>query len=182
MARIAMIEKKTDLAPEHHATYDSIAATRGVVRGPFLALFHSPEIAARTEHLGAYIRFQSTLDTKIVELTALAAARELECKHEWGAHIEHAQKAGIPIETIRAIHQHKGPEHYSSEDAQILSFVQELLRTHRVSEPTFQALYARLGERGLVELTATIGYYAMLACTLNALDVVSVTIPDDLKI
>ena len=31
-----------------------------------------------------------------------------------------------------------------------------------MSEPTFQALYARLGERGLVELTATIGYYAML--------------------
>jgi len=56
------------------------------------------------------------------------------------------------------------------------------LRTHRVSETTFQALYARLGERGLVELTATIGYYAMLACTLNALDLVSVTIPDDLKI
>lgn len=182
MARIAMIEKKADLAPEHHATYDSIASTRGVVRGPFPALFHSPEIAARTEHLGAYIRFQSTLDTKVVELTALAAARELECKHEWGAHIEHAQKAGIPVATIRAIHQRRGPEHYSSEDAQVISFVHELLRTHRVSEPTFQALYARLGERGLVELTATIGYYAMLACTLNALDVVSVTIPDDLKI
>ena len=182
MARIATVEKRTDLPPEYHATYDAIAATRGIVRGPFLALFHSPEIAARTAHLGAYIRFQSALDPKVVELTAPAAARELECKHEWGAHIEHAQRAGIPLETIRAVHQRRGPEDYSSEDAQIISFVQELLRTHRVSEPTFQALYARLGERGLVELTATVGYYAMLACTLNALDVVSVTIPDDLKI
>jgi 4-carboxymuconolactone decarboxylase len=32
-------------------------------------------------------------------------------------------------------------------------------------------LRARLGVPGVVELTATIGYYAMLACTLNAFDV-----------
>ena len=51
-----------------------------------------------------------------------------------------------------------------------------------MSEPTFQALFARLDVGGLVELTATIGYYAMLACTLNAFDVVSVNPPDDLKI
>jgi hypothetical protein len=39
-----------------------------------------------------------------------------------------------------------------------------------------------LGERGLVELTATIGYYAMLACTLNAFDVVTTTAPEEFKI
>jgi hypothetical protein len=39
-----------------------------------------------------------------------------------------------------------------------------------------------LGEKGLVEVTATIGYYAMLACTLNAFDVVTATGPEDLQI
>jgi hypothetical protein len=29
-------------------------------------------------------------------------------------------------------------------------------------------LQARLGREGLVDLTATIGYYAMIACALNA--------------
>ena len=110
------------------------------------------------------------------------SARELECKHEWAAHVNHAQKAGIPLETIQAIHQRKGPEHFSSDDAQIISYVRELLRSRRASETTFQALYGRLGERGLVELTATIGYYAMLACTLNAFDVFTAPAPDDLKI
>ncbi len=94
----------------------------------------------------------------------------------------HAQKAGIPLETIRAIHQRQGAENFSSEDAQIISFVREILQAHRVSETTFQALFARLDVRGLVELTATVGYYAMLACTLNAFDVASVNPPDDLKI
>lgn len=182
MARIATIQSKEDLAPEHQAVYDSIVASRGVVGGPFLALLHSPELAQRTAHLGSYVRFESSLDRKLIELAALTAARELECKHEWNAHANHAQKAGIPLETIRAIQQKKGPEHFSSEDAQIISYVQELLRSHRASEATFQALYGRLGEKGLVELTATIGYYAMLACTLNAFDLVTATGPEDLKI
>ena len=182
MARIPLIESKDQLPPEHHGTYDAIARSRGVVRGPFAALLHSPDLAGRTAHLGSYIRFESKLDPRILELAALAAARELECKHEWAAHVTHAAKAGISRETIRALHQRKTPENFSFEDSQIVSCVQELLRSHRLSEPTFQALYARLGEQGLVELTATIGYYAMLACTLNAFDVVSVEPPEELRI
>lgn len=182
MARIALIEKKESLAPEHQPVYDAIAKSRGVVRGPFAALLHSPPLAERTAHLGSYVRFESQLDPKIVELAALATARELECKHEWGAHVAHAAEAGISRETIRAVHQRKGPENFPFEEAQIVSCVQELVRSHRLSEPTFQALYARLGERGLVELVATIGYYAMVACTLNAFDVVSAQAPEELKI
>jgi 4-carboxymuconolactone decarboxylase len=182
MARIATIQCKEDLAPEDRAVYDAIAASRGVVGGPFIALLHSPELAQRTAHLGSYVRFESSLDRKIIEFAALATARELDCKHEWIAHVNHAQKIGIPSETIRAIYEKKGPEHFSSEDAQIISYVQELLRAHRASEATFQALYSRLGEKGLVELTATVGYYAMVACTLNAFDVVTATGAEEFKI
>jgi 4-carboxymuconolactone decarboxylase len=182
MARIATIDKKEDLAPGHRSVYEAISQSRGAVGGPFVALLHSPELALRTAEVGRYLRFEGVLDKKVVELATLAAARELECKHEWAAHIVYAQNAGVPMETIRAIHQRKGMEHFSSEDAQIISYVQELLRSRRASEPTFQALYARLGERGLVELTATIGYYAMLACVLTGFDLVTTHPPDDLKI
>jgi 4-carboxymuconolactone decarboxylase len=182
MARIATITKKEQLDAAGQKVYDAIAQSRGVVGGPWLALLHSPELAQRTMHLGAYVRFESTLDHKMIEFTALVAARELDCKHEWAAHVNHGQKAGIPMETIRAVHQKKGAETFSSEDAQIVSFVREMIHDHRVSEPTFQAIYARFGEKGMVELTATIGYYAMLACTLNTFDVYTFTPPADLKI
>ena len=52
MARIATIAKKEDLAPEHQKVYDAIAQSRGVVGGPWLALLHSPEMAARTAASG----------------------------------------------------------------------------------------------------------------------------------
>jgi 4-carboxymuconolactone decarboxylase len=182
MARIATITKREELAPENQNVFDSIAQSRGVVGGPWLALLHSPELAQRTQHLGSYVRFESILDHKIVEFTALVSARELDSKHEWAAHIIHGQKAGISMETIRAVYEKKGTESFSSEDAQIVSFVREMIQTHRVSEPTFQAIYGRFGEKGMVELTATVGYYAMLACTLNTFDLYTFTPPDDLKI
>lgn len=182
MARIPLIEKKESLAPEQQPVYDAIAQSRGQVRGPFSALLHSPPVAERTAHLGTYIRFESQLDPKVVELAALAAARELECRHEWAAHVMHAQKAGIRLETIRIIHERKAPAGLELDEALLVSYVQELLRSHRVSEPTFQAVLGRLGVKGLVELTATVGYYAMLACTLNAFEVVHVSPPEDLRI
>jgi 4-carboxymuconolactone decarboxylase len=182
MARIATIDKKEDLAPQDQNVYDTIAQSRGAVGGPWRALLHSPELAQRTMHLGSYVRFESSLDRRLLELSALVAARELECKHEWAAHIGHAEKAGIPMETLRAVHERKGAEHFTAEDAQVVSFVREILRSHRVSEATFQALYARLGEKGFVELAATVGYYAMLACTLNTFDVYTATAPKDLEI
>ncbi len=182
MARIATVDSKESLAPQDRAIYDTIQRSRGVVGGPWLALLHSPQLALRTAHLGSYVRFESTLERRLLELAALATAREFDCKHEWGAHVNHGQQVGLSLETIRSIHQKKGPEHFSSEDAQVISYVHELLRSHRASEATFQALYARLGEQGLVELTATIGYYAMLACTLNAFDVATSTAPEEFSI
>ena len=55
-----------------------------------------------------------------------------------------------------------------AEDAQIIDFTRQLLREHRVDDTTFAALRQRCGERGLLELTGSIGYYAMLAMTVNA--------------
>lgn len=182
MARIATIDKKEDLKPEDQKIYDAIAQSRGVVGGPWKALLHSPELAQRTMHLGSYVRFESTLDHKVIEFAALVSARELDCKHEWGAHVNHAQKAGISMDVIRAVYEKRSVETFSTEDAQLVSFVREMIQNHRVSESTFQAIYGRFGEKGMVELTATIGYYAMLACTLNTFDVFTATPPDDMKI
>src|SRR5437763_15537919 len=103
MARIATIDKKEELAPEFHNIYDAIAQSRGVVGGPFLALLHSPELAWRTAQLGSYVRFESSLDHKVIELPALAAPRELDCKHGWAAHVNHAQEAGIRLDSSRSI-------------------------------------------------------------------------------
>ena len=47
----------------------------------------------------------------------------------------------------------------------------ELLRDHRASDAAYQRVLTAHGVAGIVELTALIGYYAMVALTLNAHDI-----------
>jgi 4-carboxymuconolactone decarboxylase len=46
-----------------------------------------------------------------------------------------------------------------------------LLRQHHASDATYERVLAAYGTAGIVELTALIGYYAMVALTLNAHDI-----------
>jgi 4-carboxymuconolactone decarboxylase len=46
--------------------------------------------------------------------------------------------------------------------------IKELYATRRVSDRAYKAVHAVLGDTGMVELVGLLGYYAMVAMTLNA--------------
>ncbi len=171
MARIQGIEKKEDLAPEHQSVFDSIVKSRGKVQGPFSMLLHSPELANRVAHLGAHVRFEMGLPQRLKELVILAVARELDCRFEWSVHAGHARAAGIPEVSIQALRERKVPPGLTAEDAAVCRYVQELLRSNRVSGPTFATMEKSLGVAGCVELSALVGYYVLLAYILNSMEV-----------
>ncbi|MEE8442500.1 MAG: carboxymuconolactone decarboxylase family protein [Dehalococcoidia bacterium] len=172
MARIPVITRKEDVPPGGQQAFDSIAASRGGrISGPFSVLLHSPELASRIAHTGAYVRFESSLPNDTLELATIAGAREIDCQYEWSAHEGQARDAGVREEAIVAIRDRKAPEGLTQDEAVIVKYVQELLRSHRVSEPTFNAAMTMLGVQKLMDLTATVGYYGMIGCALNAFDV-----------
>ena len=53
MAGMRAITERRGVADEHREIFDSIAASRGRVGGPFAVLLTGPEAAVRTAHLGA---------------------------------------------------------------------------------------------------------------------------------
>ena len=171
MVRITEITSMDQLSPDHQSAFDEIVASRGTISGPFRVLLNSPEVARRIAHTGAYIRFESTLPVEVNELATITAAREVDCQYEWAAHEPQARRAGIREEVIVAIRDRKAPQGLTPEESLVVNYVQELIRNHRVSEATFQSALQRFGNQGLTDLTATIGYYAMLACALNAFEV-----------
>jgi 4-carboxymuconolactone decarboxylase len=73
----------------------------------------------------------------------------------------------VPETTITAIRD-KHSDGVPAEDAQIIEFTRALIRKHRVDRELFDAVRARFGDEQLVALTGTIGYYSMLAMTVNA--------------
>jgi 4-carboxymuconolactone decarboxylase len=170
MARVPVIGSRSEVAAGHEDVWDQIASSRGRVVGPFGVLLHRPELARRTAELGAYIRFESVLTPVDRELAIIALAREMDCQFEWAYHVLEARKVGVREDAITAIRERR-LEALSPEETLIVRYVSALFRRHRVDQATFDSVRARLGLEGLVELTATAGYYGMLACTLNAFEV-----------
>jgi len=166
-ARVPLVEKET-ATPAQQAVWDRISQSRGRVAGPFAALLHSPELARRIAETGHYVRFDGPLPQTVRELAIITVARALDCQYEWAAHAVLARKAGVREEAITAIREGKAPAGLTPEEAQVSGYAAALLRQHRVGDAEFAALQARFGLEGLVDLTATIGYYAMIACALNA--------------
>ena len=171
MARIPTITSKAALPAAHHDVWDAIARSRGHVQGPFTVLLHSPELTRRIAEVGAYVRFESPLPPAARELAVIAAARAMDCRFEWGAHEPEAVKAGVRREAIAAVRDRRAPDGLTDEEALVVAYVTQLLERRRVDDATFAAMRERFGVDGLVELTATVGYYGMLACVLNAFDV-----------
>jgi 4-carboxymuconolactone decarboxylase len=167
MARLPSITSKDQVAAKDRDTFDSIVASRGAVQGPFTMFLHSPEVAGRVADLGAYVRFEGSLDMKVRVLAAMTVAREFEAMYVWGAQTGGARKLGVPEEAIAAIRDNHS-RGVRPEDTQIIDFTRQLLRRHRVDDATFKAMQSRFGNDELVQLTTAIGYYTLLSMTVNA--------------
>ena len=167
MARLTPITSKDQVAPKDHAIVDGITASRGAIQGPFTMFLHSPEVAERVAHLGAYVRFEGSLDMRVRVLAAMTVARELEAMYVWGAQTGQARKLKVSEDTITAIRENHS-RGIPAEDAQIVDFTRALLRKHRVDDGTAKAMRARFGDDEFIQLTTAIGYYSLLAMTVNA--------------
>ncbi|HTP94357.1 MAG TPA: carboxymuconolactone decarboxylase family protein [Burkholderiales bacterium] len=167
MARLTSITGKNQVAAKDHKIVDAIVESRGAIAGPFLMFLHCPELAERVMHLGAYVRFEGELDMRVRVLAAMTVAREFDAVYVWGAQTGSARKQGVPETTISAIRD-KHSRGLPPEDAQIVDFTRDLIRKHRVDAAAFTALRQRFGDLQLIELTGAIGYYCMLAMTVNA--------------
>jgi 4-carboxymuconolactone decarboxylase len=167
MARLPLITSKDQVDPKHHAIVDGILASRGSLQGPFSTFLYAPELAERMAHLGAFVRFEGTLDFRIRVLAAMVVAREFEALYVWGAQSGSARRQNVPETTIAAIRDNRS-DGIPSEDLEIVEFTRDLLRKHRVADTQFAAIQKRFGNDGLIQLTGAIGYYSMLAMTVNA--------------
>jgi 4-carboxymuconolactone decarboxylase len=167
MARLTPITSKDQVPAKDHAIVDAIVGSRGALQGPFSMFLHSPELAGRVAHLGAFVRFEGSLDMRARVLAAMTAAREFDAVYVWGAQTASARRQGVPEATITAIRE-KHTRGVPPEDAQIMEFTLQLIRKHRVDDAIFKAMQARFGNDQLLQLTGTIGYYVMLAITVNA--------------
>ncbi|MGE3074412.1 MAG: carboxymuconolactone decarboxylase family protein [Dehalococcoidia bacterium] len=168
MPRLPVLNKRDLVSPEVQPVFDAIMENRGAVTTPVGLLMHAPETARHAANLGAYLRFESGLSNDIFELAVITAAREFDCEFVWAAHAETAIREGVPQELVDAIGVRGDVEAFPSRYRTVAQFTREMVNVHRVSQATLEAVRAEFGERGLTDITALVGFYLMLACTLFA--------------
>jgi len=166
-ARITLPDPEA-MSPEQRAVYDTVVSgPRGAVIGPLRAALHSPDLADRWQRLGEFLRYRTCLPKRLNELAILVTGRRWNAELEWVVHAEAAARAGLSPQVIAAIRDGDPPAFSDPEEAEVYAFARELQLSGRVSDPVYDAVRTRWKERGVVELTALIGYYTMVAMTLN---------------
>ncbi|SPF81728.1 carboxymuconolactone decarboxylase family protein [Pseudoprimorskyibacter insulae] len=183
--RISFPDPET-MTPAQKEVYDQIVSgPRKTLVGPLRAALHNPMLADRWQRLGQVLRFETSLPTHLNELAILVTARRWNSELEWAIHLGDADRAGLDPAIGEAIRTCSAPDFKGDEPAcEIYEFARQLVATGNVDDDVYAAIVRRWDEVGAVELTAVIGYYSMVAMTLNVHQVpvpegVSVSLPTE---
>lgn len=167
-ARIPLLRVE-DMSPEQKSLHDAVlSGPRGQMIGPLLAAIHSPELAVLWSQFGEFLRYRTCLPLHLTELAIVATARRWNSQVEWWVHASVAHKAGVPEAAIEAVRKGIPPALEDEASREVYEYARLLQETGQVPSELHAAIKKRWGVRGVVELTAVIGYYTLVAMTLNA--------------
>lgn len=158
-------ERMTDA--QRAAADELIAGPRKAVKGPFIPLLRSPELMARLQKVGEYLRFGSALPPRLSEFATLVVARQWIQQFEWGVHVPLAIAAGTDPRTIDALREGGRPTTMSAEEAIVFDFIGELEAERGVSDARYGEAVAALGEPGVLDLLGLVGYFTTISMVLN---------------
>jgi 4-carboxymuconolactone decarboxylase len=129
----------------------------------FNIALRSPEAGDILFTLGDRVRFHMSVPDKLKELTIILTARYWATQFEWLAHRRAAVQAGLNDAKAQAIAEGKRPTGMSADEVVVYNFITELYNTRRVSDANYAALKNLVGERGVVDVILTSGYYQVVS-------------------
>lgn len=162
---------EAEMTAAQHALLDAIrSGPRGAAtkpQGPFAVYLHAPEYGQLAQALGGFCRYQTSVPPRLSEFAILCTARLWRAQFEWYAHEKIALKEGVKPKTIADLRAGRVPATAPKDERAIYDFVHELYKDRRVSDKTYKRVHALLGEKSTVEFVGILGYYSLVAMTLN---------------
>lgn len=180
MTRLSFLTR-TDLDQEQADLWDALVESRGggvdlfdpngALVGPFNSWIHAPRVGRRLSSLGAHLRFRTSLDRRLSEIAICTVGAHWHSEFEFWAHAPMALEHGVGESVIDALRAGEVPEFERDDERIVHSVVHQLLTARRVDATTYAEAQELLGEPGMVELVATVGYYCLVSMTLNLFEV-----------
>ena len=171
MARLP-IATRDSVPQDQQEIFDEMVQRLGSVPqyGPGSVMIHVPQAHHWATGLNNYLRTQSSLSEKTLELAMLVTAREMDCQHIWNAHAASGRSAGLSDDLVDGLREEEELSGLPDDEQAVVNYGRELFRTHHASRGAFQAVLEQFDRQGAVELTLVFGNYAMLALAINAFD------------
>jgi len=133
--------------------------------GPYNPMIRSPVLGQKLYDLFFYLRWQTSVPTKLNEFAILIIGRQWTSQVEWYAHAPLAAKAGLSADIIAELKADKRPSNMAEDEAVVYDFVTELT-TKKVSDATYARAKKVFSDQQIVDLTAVAGNYVMVAMLL----------------
>jgi len=178
MSRLSPL-RRDDLDDSGRAVWDGLESSRGRslvdeeggLVGPFNAWVHAPVVGRRLSGLGATLRFETSIERRLLELAIIVVAAHWKAEFEWWAHARMAREHGVADDVVDAIRRGETPAFAAGDEALVYEFARQLVQGGRVDDPTYAGAAGLLGDHGVVELVSLCGYYTLVSFTLNAFTV-----------
>lgn len=168
MARIPLFPL-AQMTDEQQRVYDAVVqGPRGVVVGPLRAALHRPELADKWQQFGEILRYRTSLPPRLSELAVIITARHWSAQLEWQQHAPAALKGGLGPAIVEAIRTGERPVFAAADEQAVYDYCREMHEHKSISDETYRRAHELFGTLGVVELTALMGYYTMVAMTLLA--------------
>lgn len=169
--RLQAIDLETATDEQKALLIDIQKSRNGDLSGPFGCWAVSPRFADRAQALGQFCRYETGLALKDSELAIITVAAYWQSQAEWQIHAPIAIEAGICPRAVEKIRLGIVPNFQKPIEKYIHQASKELLETKRLSDTTYHALTELLSTEVLVNFIGLIGYYSMVALTLNSFEV-----------
>lgn len=173
------LPRREDMSDADKTIFDDIMReqlggykSRGEER-PSLRL-HSPQLAKGLAEAHHYLKYDTQLGARALEIAILTTAREQTNQYEWTQWVEHAQAAKDPRylepKVVDTILNCKPVQGLAEKDATIISMGREMLGRRKVSSATFADVLRMFGKRGTVDLVELMALYGATGNELVAFD------------
>jgi 4-carboxymuconolactone decarboxylase len=134
--------------------------------GPYNPMIRSPVLGQRLFDLFYYLRWQTSVPTRLNEFAILIIGRQWRSQVEWFAHAPLAAKAGLSPDIIAELKADKRPGNMAEDETAVYDFITELTTTQKVSDATYAQAKKVFNDQQIVDLTAVAGNYVMVAMML----------------
>jgi 4-carboxymuconolactone decarboxylase len=140
--------------------------TTALQNPPYKVYMRSPELASKLEAVSDYVRWGAGQPPRLTELAIMITARQWSSQWIWRAHYRAGVRGGLDPSVGADIAAGKRPDKMKEHETVLYNYAMEMYRDRSVSDQTYAAAVKQFGEKGLIDLVATMGYYDTVAMTL----------------